>query len=699
MAFEIPTNDFDEVMALPEGVRDDLRRTLRLLAQIDAAPSVDAGCRAVGESRRGFTAASLRRKFYAYKAAGGDWRALVDRARCGDSGAARSFSDELAIHFQALAGQNARDKGAAAWRALLAQLQRGDALPGEGTWRDVWRKENPGVPAPDRCPYTLKDPPRGWGYRNLMRHRPRKAERIAQQQGRSALQLGNGHLLDVRRDTSRLEPLELIALDDVRFDFHVYDPDSGQICELWGVVAMDVATRCVLRYGLRPRLEREDGTREGILRRDVQTLLASIFLRHGFRRAGTTVLAENASAAITAGFKRHLEEVSGGAIQARATGLIRGNVFQDGWAVKAGGNPKAKAWIESAFNLMHNEAAQGLAARGYIGADYSLRPDDHTAKARWARELARQGMLLPPDLRREINLPFASLEESRREIDEVFTRMNARQIHQIEGFEKVLEWRWKGAPGAPWRDWLSMAGVPEAARGDIETRERTEMPLERWQRLYSLVEGRGGYLSLPDSAAPLLLMEHRVAKVAQNGAECSLRAGGKEMAFMLPDGCRPAAGDELLGYLPTMGGEDPEFVFLTDGAGRWLGQAERSRRVAVGDREAMARRIAQKQAHLTEILDAVRDRCGDARQMQRLDELDCALRAFSPLAGAAALPDRPAQISLADGGERVAAADASAGARALADPQKELRRAKTRGARRQAAAAGAAATESINPWE
>ncbi|MCU9611830.1 hypothetical protein OEK97_28400, partial [Escherichia coli] len=83
---------------------------------------------------------------------------------------------------------------------------------------------------------------------------------------------------------STLRPFEWLVVDDHRLDFKVFVDVPGrgvQLVELCGLFVMDVATRMIVSFALKPRVMRDDGTVMAFEHRDMQHLIAHVIGSYG----------------------------------------------------------------------------------------------------------------------------------------------------------------------------------------------------------------------------------------------------------------------------------------------------------------------------------------------------------------------------------------------------------------------------------
>jgi len=597
MTYTIPPCDADEFHALTDGARGKVRLLLGGLQRLEELTaegmSLAKALQAVGKGGGNLSRGSLKRHWGAWRKSKGNWRVLLDGRYESGAGVDRQFK----AWAQGLVLANKR-KALPAWRQAMRDLVAGERIPGLGTWQECWRRENPGEVLPVSCPYSEigRQPKRLSQTSFRMLSKMPKEVRALGKSGSAAARMELSKLVGF--DTTLLQPLELIAFDDVRTDFLVLDPVTDKVVELWLLVAMCVGTRCVISFGVRPRRQRADGTHEGITRRDMQHLVVGILQRYGVPVGyPMRLLVENASAAITEGFEAALREASGGRVMVQRTSMLGGNPFRDGWAEEKRGNPHAKAWIESAFNLMHNELA---AVRGQIGARYDLKSQSVAPAIRYAERQAKAGrVVLHLSERRLAGLPFEDLQDALHDVQEVFDRMNARRDHQLEGFERLAEWQWKGA--VEWLPWeAAPKGLPAEAWEQITVRKVPESP---WMRLTRLVQGLK-FEGLPASAVPALLLDCK-AVTYHGGGIIGWEEKGKRWRFDIVNFCgaggKVQEGDLLNAWYDS---NHPEKgVHLTTGKGSFIGHAQRTLLMNPVDRESMIGAAKRKQAVFAERLE------------------------------------------------------------------------------------------------
>jgi hypothetical protein len=242
------------------------------------------------------------------------------------------------------------------------------------------------------------------------------------------------------------------------------------------------------------------------------------------------------------------------------------------------------AWLSGA------EAAE--AVRGQIGARYDLKSQSVAPAIRYAERQAKAGrVVLHLAERRLAGLPFEDLQDALHDIQEVFDRMNARRDHQLEGFERLAEWQWKGA--VEWLPWeQAPKGLPVEAWAQIEVRKVPESP---WMRLTRLAQGLK-FEALTASAVPALLLDCK-AVTYHGGGVIGWEEKGKRWRFDIVNyvgaGRAVPEGDVINAWYDS---NHPEKgVHLTTGKGSFIGHAQRTMLMDPRSRESMVEAAKRKE--------------------------------------------------------------------------------------------------------
>ena len=558
LKFAVPLADLAEFGDLAEKRRNEVRVLLPILERVHAMVgerSLQAACEIVaGASKhlmRGLSAPSLRRKYEAFHGSAGDefpvgnWRILVAGYK-GPSKQPREFQQEV----KRVSQLNNCSVGEA-MQQLRERWEKGESIEGYGTWLDHYQKLFPLRPLPKVWPRGFY--PVGWSVRNLRRYGSHKGARVLFQRGLAA---AKRHFPSVTRDPSQLRPLELIVIDDFELDclcvFQGDDKHKPQIGRAAGLMAMDVATRRKLHWGLGQRLEREerqaDGTvktvRTGIARIDVQLLLHGLFEKFGLPDYPVTLLVENAAAAISPELELSITTLFQGRVRIERTGLIEHRNLSNGF-IERGGKPWEKGMIEAAFAKLWNILG---ATKGYKGNNMRLNaPGDLDAKIAYTKLLIGHGeraLNLPPEKIAQLRLPFENLAALDRALSWACSVSDLRTQHRYLGFEQITEYVLAdGTDPVPFTA-LALLTPEQMTKAVPET--RMESSIERWDRL---TRGQTFAAIDPSVLAVFILTPKRVTYRNQ---ALTFRHQGVGYSFVDKDGsvlAGIAEGTDFLCYL------------------------------------------------------------------------------------------------------------------------------------------------------
>lgn len=602
------------------------------------------------------SAERMRKNFDAWRKRGA--KALIDLRLCGGSLTKRQMSNSKIPprvlqqwHAERLRRAD-KDKDAGAWRWLMTKLITGDEIEGFGTWHRLWFDLYPHAEQPEACPWNYHKAPPGWSLASF-RKQPAPSEMVEAMatQGYGKARSIASRVAGVNIDWSTLRPMELIAFDDVRLDFSVIVWHNGkpQVVPLVLLVARDVATRRVLGIAVRSRVIEDDGVRRHIRRRDMQHLTAGVLYAHGLPRDyNVKLLTENSTAVHTSEFEPVLHRATDGRVTIDRTGLFERAVRIGGF-FETGGAPNAKAIQESSFKLLHNELAN---VRGQMGRNYTVRPGEHDGRVAETLRMLNApngGALINVDERGDValkvKLPFPDLWESHRLIHEALRRIDARTMHDLEGFLEITEFRFsEGDPVyRPLHPAVFDFQRPEIKKdialfGSNEVtdalrnrwlsygRTRKESPAERWLRL---VSGEP-FLKLSKESLFELFMD--VSKPFEyNGANSvRLEILGSKIEFRGRDhdliaGCK---------YSARFNADNPALIYLQDSAGRVLGTMDRVDRLDWHDIDG---RKAAMEAQAIEIAHAEREvrtlQMSHPDALAELRDREAALHLLNPHAG------------------------------------------------------------------
>jgi hypothetical protein len=516
-----------------------------------------------------------------------DWVSLVNRSKC--PAAWRDQPAGLPEAFLVFCEQRlARYRRADAKRQAVFSIHR------------QWKTGQNPDGSPEPIPGYEKDwpsresqlLPRGWSYDNILdqlkkRARLNPAVTALIQQGTSAAKEFLPQHLTTR---AGLRFLELVTFDDVRTDWLIFDPESGQPCELWLLVARDHATAMVLGFVMHPCLVRPDGTVSHLGLQEMKQLAAWLLERYPLPPYPSTWKLERGTATLPPAICAALAEMLPGHITFSYTSMIGGK-SPVGYKEKAKGNSRGKASHESHNRLFHT---QGAYIPGQTGNRWDIRPADLVARSDEAVETWSLRTRLPEHLRGQEKYPLLLESQAREHLIRICVEQNFRTAHDCEAFEDVLEWY----DGSQWRP---QSSYPSATSDpSYQFRTRKEMPVERAIKLMAPYAGQWTRCS-PDILVALL--SHTIRQITRpqiraNG-EILFKHEGKPLVFAPPtQDSRLQTPDSLLGYLHP---DDPSFLHVTDGRGSFLGTWYRRARLGYHDHELLAQAMRYTAAALRSV--------------------------------------------------------------------------------------------------
>ncbi len=537
-----------------------------------------------------------------------DWLVLVNRARAGLDWQAgeRGLPDAFLDYVAARMGDYKRgDAGEQAILSIHRQWQTGRNHKGAA---EVIKGYEVGWES--RQTNLLPD---GWTSTNIRRQLKRKnafskAVKALRHEGSAA---ARAFVPLVHGTREGLRFMEEVQFDDVRCDFEVIDLNTGQICDLWLLIARDVATGMLLGFAMRPALARDDGKQDHLKLQDMKQLFGWLLETYGLPPWQATFTLERGTATLEEAVRAALNEMLGDRVRFHINTMIGGK-SSTGYREKGVGNSKSKAMLECLNRLQHIMTSH---FPGQIGLNYGKRPQDQLDRRDEARQIWQSHRA---EDRAELVYPVLTVAQSREKLTEVFRLMNHRTDHNHEGFEQVVEVY--DAEANKWtKAYSGRAGSPlPAESGAIgtsrPTRVRMESPVERAGRL---LWGCEPFTRVsPEILTAFYFHTQRSRPVEDNG-EITLTHEGKLLRFAPPTSefaLKPET--KCLCYFNP---DDPRYLTLTDGRGGILGTWMRRGLVKHGDADALAAAIR----YSTTALNAARDR---ATELAELSGENLALR-------------------------------------------------------------------------
>ena len=533
-----------------------------------------------------------------------DWLVLLNRAKAGAvwQTTNRGLSDIFLDHVAAVmgdfkrndAGRQAIDSVRRHW--ITGRNHRGESFPIPG-YAENWESRNVHIE------------PAGWHPTNIRRQLQKRAKfskavKALRHEGIAAARAFVPHVHSTRKD---LRFMELIQFDDVRCDFRVMDTESGQVNDLWLLIARDVATTMLLGFGMRPARARDDGSQEHLKLQDMKQLTGWLLETYGLPPYQMTWKIERGTATLAQGTADALTEMLGtdprsgmDRINVSWSSMINGK-SPAGYGEKAVGNSKAKAMLESLNRLQHMLTSH---FPGQIGLNYSKRPTELLARETEAIEIWTEAR--PAD-RAELRYPFYTIPQAREGLFEIFGIENRRTEHNCEGFREIAEWfDGRQASGGQWQP----AHTAPADMTDIKVRRRMESPIERagW-----LLRDCAPFTKVSPEIITAFYEHTQRRRPVENNGEIQLMHEGKTLRFAPPSQeFTLSPGTKVLCYFNP---DDPRFLTLTDGRGCVLGTWLRTGLVRHGDHDALAAAIR----HSTTALNTAKTRAVELAAGERAE--------------------------------------------------------------------------------
>lgn len=397
-----------DFMTLPVSIRREVDAWHRALNAVQ--PPIQQALQAVAAAM-GCSLQSARRKYDAWRKANGDYRSLINRAKCPEE---RGLDPEFIEWWKQLCQENGR-KCKPAFRKFVRAFHAGEIIPGvpQGTSRAQL--------------------PRGYTYANLIRFKPTKFEQAAARIGRSA----SANFRPLNYSTRQgLQVGQRILFDDMWHDFKVVAVGSRKPGRLLQLHAHDLFSGCQFARGMKMRLEDPaTGQSIGLKEDEMVFLVAHVLAEFGFHPDGCVLMVEHGTAAIREELEKLLFDLTGGRVLVDRSGIEGASAFAGQYAGRGKGNFRFKASLESLGNLIHNETADQRMFPGQTGSNSRLNaPEELAGREKHLDALALAIVALPPQVSAKLWLPFLEVNEAKGLVNELMERINRRTEHDLEGW-------------------------------------------------------------------------------------------------------------------------------------------------------------------------------------------------------------------------------------------------------------------------
>lgn len=355
--------------------------------------------------------ATVRAKFYAFKRDG--LKGLIDKRLCGKD----------AWNTRRKSGLTEADKQLV--KQYCEKSNRGNKVAIRKLLED-WRK---GVVTTDSPLDPSTNYPKGWSERNLLRAAPTKFELKAARIGRTAAAAHRQLVYTTRAD---LYVGSHYLFDDMWHDHECNDLDRALRGRPLEFHALDLYSACKFAWGMRLRVEREDGKMDGLKAADMRFLLAYVLGVYGYSLRGTVLIVEHGTAAIPEWLEKLLFEASNGLITVERSGMEGAAAHAGQYPGRSKGNFKFKAALESLGNLIHNE--MGFLP-GQTGKDRQHAPEQQHGLQKHNDALLAAISQLPAERVAMLQWPLLTVQQFQVIAKEIYDRINARTEHRLEGWD------------------------------------------------------------------------------------------------------------------------------------------------------------------------------------------------------------------------------------------------------------------------
>ena len=427
-----------EIAAAPENQR------VRLMTQI--------------AERTGKGFGTIRNRFYRYERQGDV--ALIDRRRMKQMTAVNPWLECYMTYVE-----NDLNTSMGGYRQMMDDFRSGKPMVGMiGDWRQVWRREKPGVSVPEACPVDWT--PRGATYANLQqiaKSNPNYFFNIAaNRRGRKA---AAKFLLPVLTTRVGLAVGAKVEYDDV---WHNTDVMLGQkVCQPLEFAGYDVASGYKCSSILKPRFTREGGVRDNLKEQQFRFLFAYDHIVRGFHRGGVDNVVEHGTTAIRETVEKQIRAIPGmgDLIRICRSGILSEQVHAGLFIGNGGGNFKMKALCEGAHNILHNRTAALIGSRG---RDAEHLHESQAALVKYEERLMAAAAKMPPEFALKLEAGLLTFDEYHAAFRQIESALMDDPEHRLEGWgaNVVAEYRLNGQSN----DWRPWAEVERLSQGDQDER-------------------------------------------------------------------------------------------------------------------------------------------------------------------------------------------------------------------------------------
>lgn len=484
-------------------------------------------------------------------------------------------------YWQTLVLENRR-KMKPAWRKLVRDFCSGVEVPGAGRWPDLYLRLRGFMPSDgEPCPWSERNPPPGWSFRNLLKFKPDEFALVAAHHGMAEAKSRFG--FTVRKTRVGLACCQMIEFDDMWYEHSVMYPGNREPQRVVEFAAVDVLTGHVICHLAKPIRERADGTRETLKAAWAKYVYHYALCVSGLPPERVVLVGERGTTKADGEFEAALKLVNAWRaaqgqepVEWRTGALANAPLAKGLHNGAAKGNPRNKPHVEQMHATLKNALGHVL---GEIGGGRGVQPEETGAMVAEASRLAALAVISNVPVER-VKTPFLSWSTYSEVIDRAHEAIDMRTDHALEGWEECgfVKGEFRLKAEASWRSVKALAEMsPEEAgavtalvkAGMAEYREVRLSPREAWER------SKGVLKPAPEYLAPLIL-----------GSElcCVARVtGNMQLVYRDPNiGSRLTVAAIAGGKLLSRGAEyrvwvnplDGDKAYVCDMQGRFLGVAK-----------------------------------------------------------------------------------------------------------------------------
>jgi len=531
-----------------------------------------------------------------------------------------------------------------AWLELVAKYKAGEMI-GDVDWRRFLpyskKKFND---VGNRIPREMPLPP-GWSYHNLMKHKPRKIETAASRHGRhEAIKYSER----VHTTRANLLPGQRYEVDDMWMKHIVTIAEYPKVVRPLSLRIIDVASDFVF-YGLKPRMEDEDGKRQNLTQDD---MLFALFIQYcdvGFHKDGNVTVIERGWAKLKEEKIKLIETLSGGKIKIRIGGIDRVTPYGQ-WGYTQKGNPDAKAHIEGSHNLLANRLDD---LPGHTGSNSRVdKPEEFDALEKTVKNMLIARAAMEPGEAAKLRFPVMDWKEYSDAVEEAHNVIFNDRGHALEGWENRMKKQWRALPADDWKNEEAFHDLPpEVQRALVPAIQREDCHrLVRMTRREVWEAGKKDLVKLPayviTMLCPNLLKERPCPPAEIIFEEKGARQIYRVATCKAPDGA-PVELRENKVYKWIQNPLNARELFVCAENGAFLGTCEAAVIADRGDEEAVKEVFKTTREHFNAALSAQKKRGVKALKRQTEDMAHNAKLLAAGEPATASAPVKPAPISAA----------------------------------------------------